>query len=68
VSVQKSAPWGMRRDKCVQLGSGRSMWIASTVAIYAVEKGDVVLLPAVAGACAFRPNGEVNLLEIAIPE
>ncbi|MFZ0638716.1 MAG: type I phosphomannose isomerase catalytic subunit [Candidatus Acidiferrales bacterium] len=37
-------------------------------ATYAVGKGDVVLLPAVVGACAFRPNSAVNLLEIAIPE
>jgi mannose-6-phosphate isomerase len=36
-------------------------------ATYAVGKGDVVLLPAVVGACAFRPRGAVTLLEIAIP-
>jgi len=36
-------------------------------AIYAVGKGDVWLLPAVVGACAFRPRGAVNLLEIALP-
>jgi len=35
---------------------------------YAVGKGDVLLLPAVAGACAFRPASTVSLLEIAIPE
>jgi mannose-6-phosphate isomerase len=34
---------------------------------YAVDKGDVWLLPAEAGECAFHPNGEVTLLEIAIP-
>jgi mannose-6-phosphate isomerase len=34
---------------------------------YAVGKGDVVLLPAVVGPCAFQPHGSVNLLEIAIP-
>ncbi|MGB8472707.1 MAG: type I phosphomannose isomerase catalytic subunit [Candidatus Acidiferrum sp.] len=37
-------------------------------ATYAVGKGDVLMLPAVLGACAFRPSGEVNLLEIGIPE
>jgi mannose-6-phosphate isomerase len=37
-------------------------------ATYAVGKGDVVLLPAVVGACPFRPRGAVTLLEIAIPE
>jgi mannose-6-phosphate isomerase len=37
-------------------------------ATYAVGKGDVVVLPAVVGACAFRPLCAVNLLEIALPE
>jgi mannose-6-phosphate isomerase len=35
---------------------------------YAAGKGDVFLLPAVTGACTFRPRGAVNLLEIALPE
>lgn len=35
---------------------------------YAMGKGEVLLLPAVAGACDFRPYGAVNLLEIALPE
>jgi mannose-6-phosphate isomerase len=35
--------------------------------LYSVSKGDVWLLPAEAGVCAFRPSGEVKLLEIAIP-
>jgi mannose-6-phosphate isomerase len=34
---------------------------------FPVSKGDVWLLPAEAGVCAFRPSGEVKLLEIAIP-
>ena len=37
-------------------------------ATYAVGKGDVWLLPAVVGACAFRPRRAVSLLEIALPE
>jgi mannose-6-phosphate isomerase len=37
-------------------------------ATYAVGKGDVWLLPAVLGACTFRPQGAVSVLEIAIPE
>ncbi len=37
-------------------------------ATYAVGKGDVLLLPAVVGTCAFRPRGAVSLLEIALPE
>ncbi len=31
-------------------------------------KGDVYLLPAVLGACTFRPRGTVNVLEIEMPE
>ena len=37
-------------------------------ATYAVAKGNVLLLPAVVGACTFRPHGGVNVLEIAIPD
>lgn len=35
---------------------------------YAVSKGDVLLLPAVVGACVFQPCSAVNLLEISLPE
>jgi mannose-6-phosphate isomerase len=35
---------------------------------YPMRKGDVLLLPAVAGACACRPQGAIDLLEIALPE
>ena len=35
---------------------------------YAADKGDVLLLPAVVGACVFRPSGPVTLLEVALPE
>jgi mannose-6-phosphate isomerase len=35
---------------------------------YAVGKGDVFLLPAVTGACNFRPSSAVTLLEIALPD
>ncbi len=37
-------------------------------ATYAVERGDVFVLPAVIGTCVFRPRAAVNLLEIAIPD
>jgi mannose-6-phosphate isomerase len=33
-----------------------------------IGTGDVVLLPAVVGACTFRPDGAVSVLEIALPE
>ncbi len=35
---------------------------------HAVGKGDVLLLPAVVGACAFQPRRAVSLLEISLPE
>ena len=37
-------------------------------AIYAVGKGDVLLLPAVVGACVFQPRSAVSLLELSLPE
>ena len=45
-------------------GSGQIMHNGTP---YLVRKGDVWLLPADAGECAFQPVGEVTLLEIAIP-
>ena len=36
-------------------------------ATYAIERGEVWLLPAVLGICHFRPSDVVNLLEIACP-
>ena len=35
---------------------------------YAVGKGDVLLLPAVVGACLCRPRGAITLLDISLPE
>jgi mannose-6-phosphate isomerase len=35
---------------------------------YSFKKGEVMLLPAVTGACPFVPKGEVTILEIALPE
>ncbi len=37
-------------------------------ASYAIGKGDVMLLPAVVGACLCRPHGAISLLEISLPE
>jgi mannose-6-phosphate isomerase len=37
-------------------------------AAYPVGRGDVLLLPAVVGACAFQPSSPVSLLEISLPE
>jgi len=38
-----------------------------TGARYAFGKGDVLLLPAVVGACSFHPHGVVSLLEVSLP-
>ncbi len=46
-------------------GSGQ---IEHSTATYEIGKGDVLLLPAVLGACTLRPRGPVNVLEIEIPE
>ncbi len=35
---------------------------------YALEKGEIMLLPAIVGACTFTPSSAVNLFEIALPE
>ncbi len=35
---------------------------------YAINKGDVVLLPAVVGACLCRPRSTISLLEVSLPE
>jgi mannose-6-phosphate isomerase len=47
---------------------GGSGWLESEGSAYGIEKGEVWLLPAVAGACVFHPNSAVSMLEIAIPE
>jgi mannose-6-phosphate isomerase len=35
---------------------------------YPIGKGDVMLLPAVVGACFCKPEGAISLLEISLPE
>ena len=35
---------------------------------YALNRGDVILVPAVVGACKCEPIGEVTMLEISLPE
>jgi mannose-6-phosphate isomerase len=35
---------------------------------FAMERGAVMLLPAALGACRFRPDGAVTLLEIGVPD
>jgi mannose-6-phosphate isomerase len=43
-------------------------WLEHIGRRYAFGKGDVLLMPAVIGACSCVPNGAVSLLEIALPE
>jgi mannose-6-phosphate isomerase len=49
---------------CIE-GTGRVEHGGET---YAAAKGDVLLLPAAVGVCAFRPSGGVTVLEVALPE
>lgn len=35
---------------------------------YKVSKGDVILIPAIVGACKYKPDRAFNLLEISLPE
>ena len=46
-------------------GSGR---LENAGADYAFSKGDVLLLPAIVGACSCRPHGPVSLLDISLPK
>jgi mannose-6-phosphate isomerase len=45
-------------------GAGQVEWGGHS---YAVARGDVILLPAVVGACPFHPSTEVTLLEVGLP-
>jgi len=58
------APGAPRVLVCIE-GMGQ---VEHDGATYAAGKGDVVLLPAVIGACVYRPHGSVSVLEIEIPE
>jgi mannose-6-phosphate isomerase len=57
-------PGAVRVIVCID-GAGQ---ILHNLFTYEVRRGDVFLLPAAVGACAFRPRGGVTLLEIAGPE
>lgn len=35
---------------------------------YPLHQGEVMLLPAIVGSCIYQPNGQINLLEIGIPD
>jgi mannose-6-phosphate isomerase len=54
----------MRVLVCVE-GKGTVPHAGTT---YAIHKGDVLLLPAVVGACVCEPSEVMTLLEIAVPE
>jgi mannose-6-phosphate isomerase len=66
---QGTAPFVLGSDElrvlaCIE-GAGN---IESGGADFAMRQGVVALLPAVLGACRFRPDRSVTLLEIAVPE
>ena len=52
----------------VLVGLGGGGQVVHAGVNYSVGKGDVLLLPAAAGACLCRAPGGVTLLEIALPE
>jgi mannose-6-phosphate isomerase len=70
--------WRLRGESPVDVGAAEvprvlvciegSGWLESGGTAYDVDKGEVWLLPAVAGICVFHPNSAVTLLEIALPE
>jgi mannose-6-phosphate isomerase len=64
---QDSFTVGAMAEPRVLIGIEGSGQIIHKGTPYAVGKGDVWLLPAEVGECAFEPSGEVTLLEIAIP-
>jgi mannose-6-phosphate isomerase len=65
-----AAPFDVGADEeprilvCLQ-GAGRIAYAGSD---YALERGGVVLLPAVVGPCAFTPESSVVLLEISVSD
>ncbi len=64
---QNPFPVGATIEPRVLVGIEGSGQIMHNGTPYLVGKGDVWLLPAEAGECAFEPSGEATLLEIAIP-
>ena len=49
---------------CIK-GNGKVEYCGTS---FDIRKGEVLLLPAVAGICTFHPESKVTLLEIALPE
>ncbi|MEO8340027.1 MAG: type I phosphomannose isomerase catalytic subunit [Nitrospirota bacterium] len=70
--------WRMRGESRFTVGSVRVSRVLVCIAglgrveyggaTYAAREGDIFLLPAFLGVCAFQPRGAVNVLEIEIPE
>jgi mannose-6-phosphate isomerase len=63
---QAPFPVGAAAEPRVLVCIGGSGQVEHSNIPYAVGKGDVWLLPAEAGVCAFQPSQEVTLLEIAL--
>ena len=60
--------WVLRKPAaCWYASRARVSW-STPASIIPSAQGDVLLLPAVVGACSCRPNGTVTLLEISLPE
>jgi mannose-6-phosphate isomerase len=56
---------GIPRVLVISSGSGQ---LENAGSEYPFRKGDVMLLPAVVGACRFRPRGPTCMLEISLPQ
>jgi uncharacterized protein YjlB len=63
---QAPFPVGATAEPRVLVCIGGSGQVEHEGTPFSVGKGDVWLLPAEAGVCAFQPSGEITLLEIAI--
>jgi len=67
--------WRLRGESLFSVGAAGATRVLACIdgdgqlehngAIYAVGKSDVLLLPAVVGACVCPPRGTVSLLEVA---
>ncbi|MEP6668661.1 MAG: type I phosphomannose isomerase catalytic subunit [Chthoniobacter sp.] len=59
---------GATREPRVLVSIGGEGQLEHDGANYDLGKGDVILLPAVVGACCCRPRGAMILLELSLPE
>jgi mannose-6-phosphate isomerase len=71
------ALWRIKSDRMFEVGEQHVPRVLVCIAgkgdlvyngnLYPLHRGDVMLLPSVAGVCIYQPDDEVTLLEIGIP-